>query len=88
MSTLPYKSKVILAMESLKIYPNPSHRAAAKNYNIECTILARPQAGQPARYDISPNYRKLTDLEEETTVQYILNLCTLSFPPNYAELKI
>jgi DDE superfamily endonuclease len=81
MSTLPYESRVILAIESLKNDPNLSLRAAAKIYNIERTTLARRQAGRPARCDIPPNSRKLTNLEEETIVQYILNLCTRSFPP-------
>ena len=87
MSALPYESRVILAIESLKNDPNLSLRAAAKIYNVDRTTLARRQAGQPARCDIPPNSYKLTVLEEDSIVQYIINLYTQSFPPRLSSIE-
>ncbi|KAJ3453223.1 hypothetical protein MRS44_018878 [Fusarium solani] len=62
-------------------------RAAAKVYNIPRTTLARRRDGRPARRDTLPNSRKLTELEEDAIVQYILELCERSFPPRLRDVK-
>jgi hypothetical protein len=41
----------------------------------------------PARRDCQPNSKKLTQLEEEVIVNYILNLDTRGFAPTYAAVR-
>ena len=50
-------------------------------YNIPETTLRYRRAGRPIRRDIQVNSRSLTDLEEQTIVQYITELSTRVFPP-------
>lgn len=76
MSSISYEARVILALEALEKDPNLTLRATAKIYNISYTTLSRRRGGQPARRDIPPNSKKLTELEEEAIVQYILDLVT------------
>ena len=75
------ESRVILALEALEKHENLSLRAAAKIYDVHHTTLLRRRAGRPARRDIPANSRNLTDLEEQTIVQYVVELYTRAFPP-------
>ena len=43
--------------------------------------------GITARRDIMPNSRKLTNLEESTIVEYILDLDSRSFPPRLSGVQ-
>ena len=87
MSSLPYKSRLVLAIEAIQNHQMRSILAAAKAYNVSYTTLRQRLASRPARRDILPNSRKLTDLEEESIVQYIINLYTRSFPPQLSGVK-
>jgi hypothetical protein len=58
-----------------------SRRAAAKLYNVPETTLRDWITSRPARQDICPNRYKLTDLEEEVLIQYILDLDSRGFAP-------
>ena len=81
---MPYTSneaRVVLALEALQNNKNRSIRAIAKIYNVDRMTLARRRDGKPARRDILANSRNLTDLEEQTIVQYIIELSTRAFPP-------
>ena len=81
MSLLPYEARVVLALEAIKINEDLSIRAAAKIYNVSRTTLTQRRAGRTTRRDTVPNLKKLTELEEEAIVRYILELVTRSFPP-------
>ena len=87
MSSLLYESRLVLAIEAIQNHQMRSILAAAKAYNVSYTTLRQRLAGRPARRDILPNSRKLTDLEEESIVQYIINLCTRSFPPRLSGVE-
>ena len=50
------------------------------------TLSAR-RDGRPARRDIPANSRKLTDLEEKTIVQYIIELCARAFHPRLSYVE-
>ena len=81
---MPATSKeahIILALEALANDKNLSVAAAAKIYNVDRSTLRHRRAGRPARRDIPANSRILTDLEEKTIVQYVIELCTRAFPP-------
>ena len=81
MSSIPVEAKVILALEALENDPKLSLKAAARLYSVPYTTLHRRRAGKPARRDIPANSRNLTDLEEQTIVQYVVELYTRAFPP-------
>jgi len=74
------ETKLILALEALENDEILSLRAAAKIYNVHHTTLFRRRAGKPARRDIPANLRNLTDLEEQTIVQYVIELSTRAVP--------
>ena len=75
------EARVILALEALQNDEKLSLRAAAKLYNVSSSTLGDRRAGRPARRDIPANSRSLTNLEEQTIVQYIIELSTRAFPP-------
>jgi hypothetical protein len=56
-------------------------RRVADIYGICRKKLGRRQQGMPSRRNIVANLRKLSDLKEQTIVQYILNLDTRGFSP-------
>jgi hypothetical protein len=70
------EANVLLALEALQNNKNLSLRAVAKIYNIDRMTLSRRRDGKPIRRDSLVNSKKLTKLEEEAIVQYILKLDT------------
>ena len=76
-----------LAVEAIRKDKRLKTATAAKLYNVRRETLRDRLAGRPARRDIPANSRKLTDLEETTIIQYILELCARSFPPRLREVE-
>jgi hypothetical protein len=74
-------SQNILALEALKKDPKVSLSATAKLYSVPYTAPYDRRAGRPARHDLLANSRRLTDSEEKSIVQYVLELDARSFPP-------
>ena len=87
MSSTSYEARVTLALKAIQINKNLSLWATAKIYNVDYTTLSRRHAGWPTRHDIPANSHKLTDLEEETIVQYILELGVWSFLPRLCSVE-
>ena len=81
MSSPSNEARVILALEAIQNNPKLSLRAAAKIYNVTINTIRNRRSGRPARHDIPANSRNLTDLEEQTIVQYIIELSARAFPP-------
>ena len=81
------EARIIMALEAIKGDKKLSIRAAAKVYNIPPTTLFDRRASRRARADTSPNSQKLTKLEEEAIVRYILKLGTRSFPPRLRDME-
>ena len=75
------KANALLALQALQQDPKLSVRRAAAIYQVPRTRLRRRQEGITSRADTRPNRRKLSDLEEQTIVKYILNLDSRGFPP-------
>jgi hypothetical protein len=50
-------------------------------YHVYSRTLQRRRRGVQSRRNIIPNFRELSDLEEETLVQFILKLDSQGFPP-------
>ena len=81
MTTESNENRIILALQAIKSDPTLSIRSVAKIYAIDFSTLARRMRGQLSRRDILPPCRKLTNLEESTIIQYIIDLDARSFPP-------
>jgi hypothetical protein len=81
------EARVILAVEAIQNNPKLSIRAAAKIYNVAERTIRRRLAGYLARRDITPNSRKLTQLEEEAIVQFIIELIARAFPPRLRDVE-
>ena len=79
--------KIILALQAIEQDPNLTIRAAAKIYSVNHATLARRKHGQISRRDWQPKSRKLTDLEEETIVEYVLDLDSRAFPPRIQKVE-
>ena len=81
---MPSTSKedmIVLALKALERDVILKVNIAAKIYGVDRMILTLRRDGKPVRCDILANSRKLTDLEERTIVQYIIELCTRVFHP-------
>ena len=81
------EANIQLSISSLNKNQIRSVRAAAQTYNAPRTTLRDRRAGRPARRDCQPNSKKLSQLEEEVIVSYILNLDLHGFAPTYAAVR-
>src|SRR6195952_1477141 len=78
----PYnKDQINLALRAIERTPFLSLRRAASMYKVPIKKLSRRKIGVQARRDIIPKTRKLTDLEESTILERILELDLQGFPP-------
>jgi hypothetical protein len=68
------KANIILALQAYQNDLRLSLRRAAKIYKVRYSNLLNRYNGIPTRCDIIPNSRKLSDLEEQTLIQFILDL--------------
>jgi hypothetical protein len=76
---LSNEADIQLAISSISARQIQGNRPAATVYNVAETTLRRRRAGVPARRDCQPNSKKLTRLEEEVIVSYILDLDQCEF---------
>ena len=76
-----------MALEAIQNNKSLNVLAAAKLYNVPETTLRRRRASGRARRDIPANSRNLTDLEEQTIVQYMVGLYTCAFPPRLGSVE-
>jgi hypothetical protein len=81
MSQLNKEANILLALQALQNDPKLSLRRAAKIYKVSLTTLWRRQQGILSQRDTIPKSRKLSDLEEQIIVQFILDLDSRGFPP-------
>ena len=63
-----------LALLSIERDEIESGRRAAAVYEVPKSTLYARRAGRPSRSDCAPNSKRLTELEEESIVTYILDL--------------
>ncbi|OOQ86488.1 hypothetical protein PEBR_21279 [Penicillium brasilianum] len=68
------EGKILLALDDIKNRRIKSIRAAAKLYEIPHTTLAGRAKGVQARVKTSPNKRKLTQLEEDSLIEWIFSI--------------
>jgi hypothetical protein len=87
METQTQEARIILAIETIRTSKKLSRRAAAKIYNIPETTLRDRMTGRTPRRELRVNCLKLTELEEEVLVRYILDLDTRGFAPRLAGVE-
>ena len=80
MPQLNKEANILLALQALQQDPKLSIRRAAAIYIVPATTIRDRQKGMTSRADIMPNSRKLSDLEEQTIIEYILDLDSRGFP--------
>jgi hypothetical protein len=81
------EADIQLAISSIKSHQIQSNCRAAAVYNVSERTIRRWRAGTLARRDCQPNLKKLTQLEEEVVVKYILDLDLRGFAPTYAAVR-
>ncbi|KAJ0125886.1 Cytochrome P450 monooxygenase yanC [Fusarium oxysporum f. sp. albedinis] len=87
MSQSTSEADIILALQAYEADPKLSLRRAAKIYDVPFRTLHYRSQGRQARNDCIPNSRKLSDLEEQVIVQYILDLDSRGFPPRHHDVE-
>jgi hypothetical protein len=75
------ESDMILAINTLRTRPHLKINRVARIFYVPRMTLTNRLNGKSSRQDISANSRKLTNLEEEVIVRYILDLDSRAFPP-------
>ncbi|KFY32284.1 hypothetical protein V493_00342 [Pseudogymnoascus sp. VKM F-4281 (FW-2241)] len=78
---------VVLALQAMKTNPKLSARAAGELYKVDFEKLCRRNRGIPARRDIPANSRKLSNIEEQVLIRYILSLAAKGFPPRLSVVE-
>ena len=81
------EGQLILAIQAIQNNPNLSARSAAAIYSVNRATLANRMKGMTSRRDSTPNSRNLTELEESTIVQHVLDLDSRLFPPRLREVE-
>jgi hypothetical protein len=81
-----HEGAVELALQVFQSGQFRSQKAAANAFNIRPRTLNRRVHGITARRDCIPNSRKLTATEEQTIMQYILELDSRGFAPRLCEV--
>jgi hypothetical protein len=87
MSELSQEAKLFLAVQAIRSDPKMSIRHAAKTYTVPDTTLRRPVRGGIAKLDTRNGRHQLTLTEEQTLVQYILDLDSRGFPPRIDNVR-
>ena len=75
------EANILLALQAYRNDPKLSLRRAAKIYQVKYSTLFDRENGVTSRCDWIPKSRKLSDLEEQIIVQFILDLDSRGFPP-------
>ena len=84
---LQIQGRIDLAIASFQSNPSQSHRRLAKLYNVPRSTLEARLQGVPARSATTPVNRKLSSVEEESLVQWILDLDRRGFPPHIIDVR-
>src|SRR6478735_2441647 len=80
MSQSSTEARILLALQALQNDPKLSTRRAAATYSVGRMQLWRRQRGILATHNTTPKSRKLSNLEEQTIVQFLLDLDLRGFP--------
>jgi hypothetical protein len=85
--SLQHEGRLQIALQAYRSGHFRSHRAAARAFNVKQQRLSERARGVPFRPEAMPNGLKLTRTEEQTIVQYILDLDSRGFAPRLCEVS-
>ncbi|KAM5526428.1 transposase [Fusarium oxysporum f. sp. phaseoli] len=80
MSQPSNEARILLALQALQNNPKLRLRRAATIYKVRYSTLRDRRNGIQSRSDWVPKSRKLSDLEEQIIVQFLLDLDSRGFP--------
>ena len=86
MESTSLESRLLLAIQAIKQNQKLSIRVAVRTYNVPRTTLTYRMKGRHARQDVRVKSMKLTELEDNAVLKYILNLDERGFPPRLADV--
>lgn len=86
MPTTTNKSKIILAIKTIRLNPKLNCRTAAKTYNMPESTLRHKIKGRASLTDRRPSAQNLTENEKKVIIRYILDLDSRKFPPQIADM--
>jgi hypothetical protein len=81
------EARIILAIEAIRSSKKLSKRRVAKIYKILYATFSYRITSRTYRPESKANYYKLTDLEKDTIIRYILDLDSRGFAPRLAGVK-
>jgi len=81
------EARIILAIEAIRTSKKLSRRASAKIYNVPETTVRHRTDGMTPHADQRPPLQKLTELEEEVIIKYVLDLDSRGFPPRMEDVR-
>jgi len=81
LQSISNEANIQLAIQAIDQGQIPSVQAAAKTFNVSKSTLQRRTKGTTSPCDSIPTNRKLTLIEEEVIVQYVLDLILRGFAP-------
>lgn len=81
------EAQLVLAIQAIKSTPVISIRRAAAIYNVPYSTLNTRIHGIQSRRDSIPKSQKLTEQEEYTIVQRVLELNSQAFPPRLSAVE-
>jgi hypothetical protein len=87
MASLSNEADIISAIQAIKNNPQLSVRRVAADYNVPRSTLQTRLNGVPFRRDTIANSRTMTELEEQTIVEYVLDLDSRGFSPATAHIE-
>ncbi|KAJ0129784.1 Early endosome antigen 1 [Fusarium oxysporum f. sp. albedinis] len=80
MSQSSNKARILLALQAIQNNPKLKVRRAADIYKVNRCTLQRRHNGIQSRRDYIPKSRRLSNLEEQIIVEFILDLDSRGFP--------
>jgi len=87
MEVLTQEARIIMAIKAIRTSKKLSRWAAAKLYNVPEPTLRARITGRSSRCNTRPNCHKLTDLEEDVIIRYILDIDERGFAPRLAGVE-
>ena len=87
MSSTNYEARMLLALQAYQNQPKLSFRRAAIVYRVNRNTLINRHKGIQSRRDTIQKSRRLSDLEEQILIHFILDLDSRGFPPRLRGVK-
>lgn len=82
------EGRVLLAIEAIQTKRITSIREAARHYSVPRNTLHRRLAGSTNRSETRANNHKLSKIEEQSLVQWVVSMDTRGAPPRHSHVEV